>query len=409
MNAILTNPGAAASDAASRLPLAMILTLDPALTERAAAAMAGMASVHRADPDAELALSAIGEARPALLLVDTHDSGAELAELITRLRRALPTMPLVALGDEGQADVILTCLRAGAADYVGRQASELVLRRVLRKRLERDPRDVAPGRQCPVKAVIGARASDPSREVALALAAQEASLGREGGTLFLDLAADAWESELALDLSPRYALADALDDIDRLDAALLNGAVVQEAGRGLRYLGYKPGRAEGASAADIAALIGLLRGFYEMVVVHLGHAAAPRAQALLAGLPHATLVMTQSIAGAQAGAELLRGAFPGGAPASLVLAVAEHDPRQHPTAPALAGTLGVARHVALPDRRQALRAAANEGRFVTLALQDRPTARAVRTLAAALQPEGMQRVAPGLLRRLPLIGRMFRR
>ncbi|RVT91551.1 hypothetical protein EOD42_21510 [Rhodovarius crocodyli] len=409
MNAITTSLAAGAADGSGRLPQAMILTLDPALTDRVAAAMAGVATLHRADPDAEIALAAIGETRPSLLLIDTDDGGAELEQMITRLRRALPGVALVALGDEGQADMILTCLRAGAADYVGRQAGDLVLRRVLRKRLERDPRDSSPSRLCPAKAVIGARASDSSREVALSLAVREATAPGAGTVLLLDLAPDAWESELALDVAPRYTLADALDDIDRLDATLLNGAVVQENASGLRYLGQRPGRAESASAADIGALVGLLRGFYDMVVVHLGHAATPRAASLLSGLPHASLVMTQSIAGAQAAAELMRQSFPGGVPSSLVLAVAEHDARQHPTAPALAGTLGISRHVPLPDRRQVLRTAANEGRFGTLMPKDRAMARGVAELSARLQPEGMQRAQRSLLQRLVNLQGLFGR
>jgi pilus assembly protein CpaE len=386
-------------------PAALVLTLDPILTDRIGAALAGIAVLHRVDPIAAAAAPVLAEDRPALLLVDSADVGSELGSLIAHLRRASPTAALVVLGDEGSADLILACMRAGAQDFLNREIGEVALRRALRARFDRGTREVAMDRQGPCLTVAGARPADPSREVALALAALRAKRA-DGPVLFLDLGADAQETELALDLKPTYGVANALEDLDRLDAALLRSAVAQDRASGLSVMLLSDrARRDGILAGDLGSLLALLRGVYAEVVVHAGADLGPNLHPVVAAPPRFALVATQAIASAQRAGGLLQELGTAGIPGArrAVLVVAEHDARLQPAPATIAGTLGLADVVALPDVRLALRNAANQGRFAAAALAERGFGRRLEALAGALGTAAARPVG----RALPVLG-LFR-
>lgn len=398
MNAIKAIP--AARRDRQTLPVALLLTLDVGVVDRLSAALAGLAQVHRADPIDNMAQLAMVELRPSLFVVDAEEAGEGLGALMAALRRGAPGAAIVALGDEHAADLILSCMRAGALDFVGRQSGEVALRRVLRARLERGTREVLPDRQGPAHALFGARPGDPSRSVALALAVQRQRSGAQ--VLFLDLAEGNRETEIALDLTPGYGVVEALEDIDRLDQALLASAVPKHAASGLSVMLAGEGHpAEALAPADVAALLVLLRGIYDEVVVHATGEVLATMPGLIAGLRRFAIVTTQSLASAQAAAEALRRLRELGiaAESRILLVVAEHDARILPAPDTLAGSIGLGRSLAVPDNRARLANAANQGRFAEEALADRGFARQIAALAVELgvEPEAPKR---GLLQRL---------
>ncbi len=400
MNAI-TDAQPARADIA--MPTALVLTLDPRIVDRLGAALAGLAILYQADPDPDAALVMLQQVRPHLILVDTMDAGAELAAMLGRLRNDAPTAALIALGDETAADLILTSLRAGAQDFVGRGTGDIALRRALRPRLERGPRNAAAGRQAPCLAIAGGRPADPSREVALAVALQRTD-GGSRKVVLLDLGAAAQEVELALDLRCTYGVSDALNDVDRLDGALLRSALPKHEASGLTLLLLHDMRDPAQlDAGDLNVLLALLRGVYDEVVLHLGCGPfGAGVLALLAAQRRAAFVVTQSLASAQAAARGMKqlevlGVQPRD---RLVLAVAEHDGRIQPSPLALAGTLGLGSSIALPDGRVALRNAENQGRFDAALAAQRSYARQVAALPARLGNAEAPAPKPGLAGRL---------
>lgn len=390
-------------EAGTAVPTALVLTLDSQVVDRVGAALAGLAILHRADPDPDLALAALQHVRPHLVLVDVADAGAELTTVLARLRNDAPTAALVALGDETAADLILASLRAGAQDFVGRSTGEIALRRVLRPRLERGPRNAAAGRQSPCFAVVGGRPADPAREVALAIALDRCA-GGSRKVVFLDLGVGAQEAEIALDVRCGYGVADALDDVDRLDGALLRSALPRHAASGLALLLLNDYRDPATlDAGDLGVLVALLRGVYDEIVIHCGTAPfGPGPLALLAAQRRAALVVTQSLASAQAAARGMKqlevlGVQPR---ERLVLAVADFDARIQPSALAIGGTLGLGSVVALPECRVALRNAENQGRLDAGLAGHRGLARQVAALAARLGTAEAPAIPPGTLGRL---------
>lgn len=243
-------------------------------------------------------------------------------------------------------------------------------------------------------ALLGARPADPSRHVALALALARARAG--AAVLLLDLSPGAAESLIALDLEAGYGVGEALEDLDRLDHALLASAVPRHGGTGLALLALDEGRRlEALPPGDVAALLALLRGVYDEVVVH-APAAMPALVPALPGLVRRLgFVLTQNLASARACADALRAAREGGvtqADAAL-LVVAAHDARILPAPNTLAGTLGLAEAIPVAERHAALCNAVNQGRFEAV-LAERGLGREMARIAAALGlPEAPGRAA----------------
>jgi len=400
----MSDAPAADSRAAWReLPVALVLTLDPDVVDRVAASLAGLAQVHRADPVEDAASLAVVELRPGLCVLDVDDAGEACPLVLAALRRGAPAAALVALGDEGRADVVLACMRAGALDLLARRTDEVALRRALRGRMERGTREAAPDRQGHAYALLPARPADPGRWHALALAVARQKAGQR--TLFLDLGEGSRETEVALDLSPGYSVSEALGDLDRLDQALLSSAVPRHGPSGLSALLLQDRASRDILASgDLPTLLVLLRGVYDEVVLHAPLALAASRPMMLGGLRRFAVVTTQNLASAQEAAEALRKMAKQGMAVAerAVLLVAEHHRAVLPAPRALAGSIGVVGVVSAPDQRARLCNAINQGRFAEEALRDARFARALADLSALLREEA----AP--TRRWPL-GALLRR
>jgi pilus assembly protein CpaE len=369
--------------------MALIASEDAILVERCLTALAGLATLHRCPADTILLGSTLLVERPALILIDAEDAGIDLAAIVAAARRGAPAAALVVLGDEGAADQVLALMRAGAQDVIGRDAAETTLRRALRPRLARGGPASGNEGQAACLTLLGARASDPSREVALALA-----ISRCGKTkrrvLLMDLAPGADEIEVSLDLRCSFGVLEAINDLDRLDAALLSSAATRHAATGLSLLPLLDYRGlQGVEAADLRTLLAVLRSIYDEVVLHAGADPVPAAVVpLLAEQRRCALVTEQSLASAQAAGRslaLIEGA--GGDPKGrVVLAVANTDSRILPSPRSLLGALGLVNIVTLPEARTVLRNGANRGRFPEAVTARRPYLRALEALGRQLDP-----------------------
>jgi pilus assembly protein CpaE len=368
------------------LPIVAVMSDDADLTERLVAALAGVATVIRADPSSDAGLSVVEATRPALVAVDAQCFGNLLPDQVTRLRAILPNGLIVALGDEQDADQVLAAVRAGAQDLVDRSMSELGLRRALRPRMERLPRGPQADRQAPCFALLAARCEDRSREVALAIATARAKQGKS--VLLLDLTAGAPVLAMGLDMTARYGVGEALRDLDRLDGALLQSAVPRDQATGLSVLllGSAEDLAE-AGPGDLRALVVLLRSLYAEIVLHLGDV-SPQAPLLplAAGLRRFGLVMTQSVASAAAAAAVLQALDqPGLARRERAVGIiAAHDGAVHLSAARIATELELDAPVLAPAPGAALLNALNAGTLSGFVAGSRPLQKMAAAVAGRL-------------------------
>ena len=92
----------------------------------------------RACATAEEALKAVAAQEPEVLLTDLRLPGMSGEELLKRLKRLKPHLPVVVLSGYGKAKDIVDVIRAGAEDYLSKPVDPAELQVVLLKALEKN-------------------------------------------------------------------------------------------------------------------------------------------------------------------------------------------------------------------------------------------------------------------------------
>ena len=224
-----------------------------------------------------------------VLLDFRHEQAAATADLARHLQRAMPDLPLVAVGSTAsdQLDGVVAALRAGIRDILDLDAATADIDAVLR-RAGGSPamRSVAPEpiHKARLVLVLGVRAGVGSSTLTAhvgALAQQLAHPTRavsndadgapqDNSLLLLDLGLPAGDVALYLNLDSQFHYDDALRNASRIDATLARTAMTRHPG-GLALLG-QPAGSEAGPIADPAVLVQRLRGVFDTVLCDLGGA-----------------------------------------------------------------------------------------------------------------------------------------
>ncbi len=206
------------------------------------------------------ALSALEAVRPCAALVDLGESGEVSA--IEALHRASPALPIVALADRKDPDLILCAIRAGAREFVVKgEAGELP--RVLFPLIERSAA-VSRGTIIGVTSSKGGSgASMVATNVAAELAADPARR-----VVLVDLDLRLGDVLASLDLECRNGISDLYAQMARFDRDLLLAALPRHA-CGLHVLAQTDRfeEADRVSPADIPVLLGFLAEHFDFVVI----------------------------------------------------------------------------------------------------------------------------------------------
>ncbi len=119
--------------------------------------------------------------QPNAIIVDSDSrSGVRTAfEHITDARRHFPAVPVIAMGNEMSAQLVLAALRAGAADFVDREASAEQLQLSIETCVERGGGARAQGRSR-VAAILSGIPGEQDQDFALNLAVRAAKTGAGG-------------------------------------------------------------------------------------------------------------------------------------------------------------------------------------------------------------------------------------
>jgi pilus assembly protein CpaE len=202
---------------------------------------------------------------PSVILLDIPKENSGLAmRAIEVFHQELPEIAIFAVGSMSQPQAIVSAMRSGAREFLERpvRASDLLEAfsrlSAARQKLERD------GTRGKIITVINAKGGSGATTVAvnLALALQAA----RGSTALLDLA-PLGHAALHLNLKPAFTVADALDNLHRLDASLLESFVIRH-DSGLQLLAGvdKPNPVQ-PSTSDFARLFDLLVTHFRYLVV----------------------------------------------------------------------------------------------------------------------------------------------
>ncbi len=254
-----------------------------------------------------------------LLFCEFEDYNApERASLVEAVVDHLPDLPVVAVGSSESATTVLAAMRAGVRDFfvLKRDDSKLAAQvgKLLRRIGAASVVAAASSGQGRVYSVIGAQ---PTENVAfltvhLAQAFAERSQAVAGRTgeriLLLDAAMPAGAASIFLNVSPSYSLLDAVNDVHRCDATLVDTAFTKH-GAGLYLLSLPEEGLSRPSIAedDFARLLQVFKSLFSVIVVALdGQASVPLLRAAIGQSTRTLFLTDQSILKSRQSKYLLR-------------------------------------------------------------------------------------------------------
>lgn len=250
--------------------------------------------------------------RPELLFIEFHpDNADQRAAMVEAVTERLPEVSVVGLGVDNNPALVLAAMRAGARDFFVLRRDEANIAALVGKLLRRTTAATPStrGKQGVLATVLSAHPYEGIAFLAehLAYACQE-RLRLKERVLLLDLATPAGASSVFLNLSPTYSVLDALNDVHRCDATLIETAFPKHES-GLYVLGL-PEELVGRPHLDpdtVLRLAGMLRGLFACIVVAVdGFAPLGVLRGLIAQSERSLLVTDQSILKSRHNKYLLR-------------------------------------------------------------------------------------------------------
>jgi len=204
-------------------------------------------------------------ANPDVTLVDIPADNPPLAlRAIELLHQEMPEAALFAVGSLSQPQVIVNAMRVGAREYIERPTTTTDLLEAFVRLTSAQRRVRQEGPRGKVLSVINAKGGNGATTVAvnLALALQSA----HGHTALVDLA-PLGHAALHLNLKRGFSIADAMRNLNRMDASLLESFMTRHNG-GLQLLaGSDVPAAVDPSTAEFVRLFDMLVTHYRYVVV----------------------------------------------------------------------------------------------------------------------------------------------
>ena len=236
-------------------------------------------------------LRQIQDVRAEIVLVDIDPANSQRAiHAIELIHSTTDSIVIFAAGEMNHPQTIVSAMRAGAREYLDRGAtSEILLEALTRFTSSRSKARTSSGR-ARVFMVTNAKGGAGATTVAVntAVALQET----QGGVLLVDFAA-LGHCALHLNVRPQFGLPDALQNLHRMDASLLDGLLTPCKG-GLQLLaGPQQPQTVAPAAAELARLFDLLVSHFRYVVVDCSGRLDQTAR-LMCDLSNVALVVSQT-------------------------------------------------------------------------------------------------------------------
>ena len=296
--------------------LAFVIADDPAYLAWLQGALGDSVSFTLAQPEdsATLVRRLTQNGKFDLLFCEFEDYNApERAALVEAVGDQLPELPVVAMGSSESAGTVLAAMRAGVRDFFVLKRDDTKLAAQVGKLLRRAGAATvvaaASHGQGRIYSVMGAQPHESiaflSAHLALAFAERHRKNER---VLLVDAAMPAGAASIFLNLSPTYSLLDAVNDVHRCDATLVDTAFTRHsAGVHLLSLPEEGLGRPSISADDFGRLLQVFKSLFSMVVVALdGQSGVPLLRAAIAQSERVLLLTDQSILKSRQSKYLLR-------------------------------------------------------------------------------------------------------
>ena len=251
----------------------LVLTRDPGLEAEIEALSEELAEevnlVLRFENDERRAQTRAMERRVDLLFIELDQDPAALVRFAEDLRQADHPPVIVAVyrpqgfDDDALSSRFLGLMRAGVRDFLNRPLSTTDVRELIRRELPAaSPSPTSVGR---VVSFVGSKGGVGKSTTSINTAVL---LARKGSTLIVDASLQHGVACDLLGLAPGTNLAEAAQEVDRLDASLLANLCARHSS-GVDVLAAPPNAIEAAAVDEtvIARVIAVARRAYDFVVV----------------------------------------------------------------------------------------------------------------------------------------------
>jgi pilus assembly protein CpaE len=349
----------------------LLISSEAAIAERLKTALHPDALVMPVDPVAGDTAHMAEQFQPDGIVFDGDSQFGvhTLFERASSARKIFPGLPMIVIGNEMSAQLVLAAMRAGADDFLDNESSASEMRALILGRLESGAAQRRTGTETAEGMLVGiltAAGAEEDQDFALNFASLLAAKRTAGRVLLVDLSLPASIAAVALGIAVKFSLHDAIHAMTRLDRALLDSVLAKCPRSGLFVLPLAP-QAESTETAldvqDVQALLQILRRMFDAVVVFYGPFSR---QDTLIDAAHSDarffVCSNQRLTSVKAASEWLRRlreARPGG-PAPLAV-IHEFVPELAPGAGALRAALGGGDCIIVDAPWRDLTAAVNRG------------------------------------------------
>jgi pilus assembly protein CpaE len=236
-------------------------------------------------------LRQIQDHQTEIVIVNLSSESPEYAiHAIELIRATTSEIAIFAIGEMRNPVHIVSAMRAGAGEFVDRAGGSDALLEAFNRFSVNRAKGRASASKARIFAVLNAKGGAGATTLAVNLAT--ALQQKHGQTILVDFA-PIGHAALHLDVKPSFGVLDALQNLDRMDAALLEGLITTTRD-GLHLLAGPPQPyASGATAVELARLFDLLVGRYRYVVVDCSGRLDTTTR-LLADLANAVLMIAQT-------------------------------------------------------------------------------------------------------------------
>ena len=220
-------------------------------------------------------LSRLAQGSIDTVLLDLGLPDSAGVETFLATRRHAPGLPIVILTSADSESLALRVIQEGAEDYLVKSkcTGELLVRTlryaVLRHKQQLDKRTSAPVERARIIGVAGVKGGVGTTTVACTLAS---ALRNETGqkVLLADLDLNSGTAAFLMGLDPRYSIADAITDIDRLDRNYWDGLVAHTTEDLTMIASPRILGTDELTNDSFKKLFSLIRPFYQWIVIDFG-------------------------------------------------------------------------------------------------------------------------------------------
>lgn len=349
----------------------LLISGDRDLANRIKRALEDDATVMVTDPAADNVVEAGEQFRPDGILVDAdvHMGARTVFERLSTMRTWFNDLPMIVIGNEAGAQLILTAMRAGAKDFIDRDASAEDFRSAVSHHIAKSHSRTTALSNFILS--LSATSSDGDDDFPLNMAVTIAAARPREGVLLVDLALPASNAAIALGVEMSFRVKEAVKEMARLDRALLDSALGRCPRSGLYVLPLAlHGDAEGwaIDVHDLRALLEICQSLYDVVIVSCGPFSR---QDEILGLPEEGafffLPCNQRFTSIKAAAEMLRFVREHGKrQEEPILVVHEFEPGMAPDPASIRNAVGATRAIELPGRWRDFAESVNRGEPLAL-------------------------------------------